>query len=196
MGMSDVKKSNEDNGPTVQEVNVDEESGGTSPHTLITAKVRSPLTFLYYSVVLTALTVVVAIVIGLIQLLTLLRNTVAVSSNSRFWQGVDNAGDYYDVIGGAICASFVVVGLVSVICFKPWRRWVDKERARLRVESSGHGPAELLTVRPEESDRAALPQDPSETEVPAADGGAQKRVAATVGEIHIPDRAESSQRKG
>ncbi|KAJ9653472.1 hypothetical protein H2198_007368 [Neophaeococcomyces mojaviensis] len=115
----------------------------------VTPHVRSPLTFLYYSIVLTALTVVVAIIIGVIQLLSLLLN-VAVSEetaeNSKFWQGVQAAGDYYDVIGGAICGSFIIVGVISVFCYRPWRKWVDQERARLRVESheGNRGVVELL----------------------------------------------------
>ena len=47
------------------------------------------------------------------------------------------AGEYYDIIGGVICGSFVIVGIISVLCYRPWRRWVDRERARLRV---GNGP--------------------------------------------------------
>lgn len=116
---------------------------------IVTPKVRSPLTFLYYSIVLTALTVVVALVIGTIQLLTMILN-VAVSDKtaerSRFWQGVQTAGDYYDVIGGVICGSFIIVGVVSVLCYKPWRQWVDRERTRLHIVESnlGRGAVELL----------------------------------------------------
>lgn len=116
---------------------------------IVTPKVRSPLTFLYYSIVLTALTVAVALVIGTIQLLTMILN-VAVSDetaeSNRFWQGVQTAGDYYDVIGGAICGSFIIVGVVSVLCFKPWRRWVDRERTRLHAVQSlpERGAVELL----------------------------------------------------
>jgi high-affinity nickel-transport protein len=32
------------------------------------------------------------------------------------------------VIGGAICASFVVFGALSVLLYKPWRRHVDLRR--------------------------------------------------------------------
>lgn len=145
MGMGDIKKPEESDGTSTQEIALNPESGTEGQQTLMTAKIRSPLTFLYYSVVLTALTVVVAIIIGMIQLLSLIRNTAAIHSDSRFWQGVDTAGDYYDVIGGAICGSFVIVGIASVLCYRPWRRWVDHERARLRVEHDAHGRVELLT---------------------------------------------------
>jgi nickel/cobalt transporter (NiCoT) family protein len=99
------------------------------------AKVKDPLTFLYYSIVLTTLTVICAIVIGIIQLLSLILNTADVSG--PFWDGVAQAGDNYDVIGGAICGSFIVFGILSFVCYKPWRRSIDRRRARLRPERHG-----------------------------------------------------------
>jgi hypothetical protein len=47
----------------------------------------------------------------------------------KFWEGVETAGDYYDIIGGAICGTFVVVGLISVVAYRPWRRRIDRKRA-------------------------------------------------------------------
>ncbi|EXJ69235.1 high-affinity nickel-transporter [Cladophialophora psammophila CBS 110553] len=94
------------------------------------ARVKDPLTFLYYSIVLTSLTVLCAVIIGMLQLLSLILNVA--SPRGPFWDGVAKAGDLYEVIGGAICGSFVVVGGISVLCYKPWRRWVDRERERLR----------------------------------------------------------------
>lgn len=97
-----------------------------------TARVKDPLTFLYYSIVLTSLTVVCALIIGVLQLLSLIYNVA--EPHGRFWDGVATAGDYYEIIGGAICGSFVVVGGISVLCYRPWRRWVENERTRLREE--------------------------------------------------------------
>ena len=90
------------------------------------SRARDPITFLYYSIVLTCLTVIVAIVIGVLQLLTMI-DAVA-EPKGKFWEGVEVAGDYYDIIGGVICGSFVVVGLVSVVAYKPWRRSVERRR--------------------------------------------------------------------
>lgn len=150
MGAADRKDNKRENVEVRQlEVRDEENRVLTQQRDEVTPRVRSPLTFLYYSIVLTALTVVVAIIIGTIQLLSLLLN-VAVSSetakNSKFWQGVQAAGDYYDVIGGAICGSFVVVGVVSVLCYRPWRKWVDRRRASLRVEGheGNRGVVELI----------------------------------------------------
>ncbi|KAK2762589.1 hypothetical protein FQN54_000762 [Arachnomyces sp. PD_36] len=88
---------------------------------------RDPIAFLYYSIVLTTLTVIVAIVIGVLQLLTMIAN--AAEPEGKFWDGVDVAGEYYDVIGGAICGCFILFGGISVFLYRPWRRWID-ERVR------------------------------------------------------------------
>lgn len=86
---------------------------------------RDPVAFLYYSIVLTTLTVVVAIVIGIIQLLTLVLNVAG--PTGKFWDGVQTAGDYYDAIGGGICGCFLIVGILSVFLYKPWRRWIARQ---------------------------------------------------------------------
>lgn len=91
---------------------------------------------LYYQCVLTSVTVVVAIVIGMIQLLTLIAN-VEPDLHGPFWDGVDVAGEYYDVIGGSICGSFVVFGVLAMVCYKPWRRRVDRRRLAMAVVAAG-----------------------------------------------------------
>ena len=88
---------------------------------------KDAIAVLYYQCVLTAITVAVAISIGVIQLLTMVHN-VRPDFDGPFWDGVDVAGDNYDIIGGAICGSFVVFGILSVVLYKPWRRNVDKKR--------------------------------------------------------------------
>jgi high-affinity nickel-transport protein len=89
---------------------------------------RDPVAFLYYSIVLTTLTVIVAIIIGVIQLLTLILNVA--EPTGRFWDGVQTAGDYYDVIGGGICGAFLVFGTISVFVYGPWRRWIGKRHGK------------------------------------------------------------------
>jgi high-affinity nickel-transport protein len=92
---------------------------------------RDPIAFLYYSIVLTSLTVIVAIVIGVLQLLTMIAN--AAEPEGKFWDGVGVAGEYYDVIGGAICGCFIIFGGLSVFVYRPWRRWVN-EQVRLQQQ--------------------------------------------------------------
>jgi len=91
-----------------------------------TALAKDQIAILYYSIMLTIITVVVAMVVGFIQMLSLIFNVAQPSG--KFWDGVAVAGDHYDIIGGAICCSFVVFGGLSVLIYKPWRRRVDKMR--------------------------------------------------------------------
>ncbi|KAF2138234.1 uncharacterized protein K452DRAFT_338869 [Aplosporella prunicola CBS 121167] len=95
------------------------------------------LAVLYYSVVLTALTVVVAVVIGAIQLLTLVANVA--HPQGVFWDGVDRVGERYEVVGAAICASFLVVGVASVALYGPWRARIDRRRALLGHDDDDDG---------------------------------------------------------
>ena len=62
-----------------------------------TAFAKDKIAILYYSIVLTVITVLVAVVIGVIQLLSLILNVAEPSG--RFWDGVAVAGDHYYVIG-------------------------------------------------------------------------------------------------
>jgi high-affinity nickel-transport protein len=102
-----------------------------------TALARDQIAVLYYSIVLTVITIVVAIVIGTIQLLSLILNIA--EPKGRLWDGVAVAEDYYDVIGGAICASFVLFGGISILMYKPWRRHIDHRRQNFQEQPGGQG---------------------------------------------------------
>jgi nickel/cobalt transporter (NiCoT) family protein len=94
-------------------------------------RAKDPIAFLYFSIVLTSLTVLVALIIGTIQLLTLILNVAYPDgSYNRFWNGVNIASNNYDIIEGGICGSFVVVGLACVVVYRPWRRWVEAKQAQ------------------------------------------------------------------
>ncbi|KAF2150677.1 high-affinity nickel transport protein-like protein [Myriangium duriaei CBS 260.36] len=85
----------------------------------------------YYQTVLTGITVLVAAVIGTVQVLVM-ADSVA-SPTGKFWEGVEALGDHYDVVGGAICGSFVVFGGLAAVLYKPWRRRLDARRRKLGV---------------------------------------------------------------
>ena len=97
-----------------------------------TSLARDTVAILYYSVVLTAITVIVAICIGAIQLLSLIVGVA--NPTGKFWAGVSTVGDNFDIIGGAICGSFVVFGILSVVLYRPWRQRVDRRRRRATIE--------------------------------------------------------------
>ncbi|KAL7935116.1 high-affinity nickel-transport domain-containing protein [Trichoderma chlorosporum] len=85
---------------------------------------RDIVAILYYSIVLTGVTVAVSASIGIIQVLTLAQNVA--NPTGRFWDGLSAVGDHFDIIGGSICGLFVIVGIGSVIVYGPWRRHVER----------------------------------------------------------------------
>lgn len=85
-----------------------------------------PLTLLYYNVILTVLTVIVAIVIGVVQVLGLVDSVS--SPSGKFWDGVREVEDKFDIVGGAVCGAFAFTGIASVLLHKRWRRWVLEGR--------------------------------------------------------------------
>ncbi|RMZ75885.1 hypothetical protein DV738_g5225, partial [Chaetothyriales sp. CBS 135597] len=115
------------------------------PELQLRPSVRDPLTFLYYSCILTVLTITCAIVIGTIQLLTLIVNVTDVSG--PFWDGVNRAGDAFEYIGASICGMFILVGLLSVLVYPRFKRWVDQERQKLANQAQAHGVPELVAGR-------------------------------------------------
>ena len=97
-----------------------------------TSLARDTVAILYYSIILTAITVMVAICIGTIQLLSLISSIANPTGN--FWDGVDTVSNHFDIVGGAICGSFVVFGSLSVLLYRPWRERVDRRRRRSTIE--------------------------------------------------------------
>ncbi|KUI64583.1 High-affinity nickel transport protein nic1 [Cytospora mali] len=95
---------------------------------------RDHIAILYYSIVLTGITIVVSSFIGIVQLLTLVLNVA--EPEGGFWDGVGAIGDNFEIIGGSICGLFLVVGLGSVLVYGPWRRKMDR-RGLLRVPVDG-----------------------------------------------------------
>lgn len=96
-----------------------------------TSLARDTVAILYYSIVLSAITVMVAITIGTIQLLSLVANY----RTGAFWDGVNNAEDHFDIIGAAICSAFIVFGAASVVLYGPWRRRVERNGTARFVET-------------------------------------------------------------
>ncbi|TVY71361.1 High-affinity nickel transport protein nic1 [Lachnellula suecica] len=95
-----------------------------------TSLARDTIAILYYSIVLSAITVLFAMTIGIIQLLSVVANY----ATGSFWDGVNAVGDHFDIIGGGICGAFVVFGGLSVVCYKPWRRSMDRRYGVRSVE--------------------------------------------------------------
>ncbi|KAK4175535.1 putative transporter [Triangularia setosa] len=85
---------------------------------------RDIVAILYYSIVLTSITVFVSAFIGVIQWLSLIDHVA--EPDGSFWDGVGAIGDHYEIIGASICGLFLVVGIGSVLVYRPWRRRMDR----------------------------------------------------------------------
>ncbi|KAL8383239.1 hypothetical protein RB595_006811 [Gaeumannomyces hyphopodioides] len=94
---------------------------------------RDVVAILYYSIVLTAITIFVSAFIGIIQVLSLVQNVL--EPEGRFWDGVSAIGDNFDIIGGCICGVFLVIGVGSVLVYRPWRRRVERNRRGAGVDA-------------------------------------------------------------
>lgn len=94
---------------------------------------RDVVAILYYSIVLTGITVFVAAFIGIIQVLSLVQNVA--EPEGSFWDGVSAIGDHFDIVGGSIVGVFVVVGLGSILVYRPWRRHMERKRQGLAVSA-------------------------------------------------------------
>jgi nickel/cobalt transporter (NiCoT) family protein len=88
------------------------------------------MTRLFHSILLTSLSIGIALTIGVIQLLTLIYNIK--NPTGPFWDGVQWIGDRYDIVGAVICGAFLVIGLGGVVIGKIVR---DRRRRRRQREN-------------------------------------------------------------
>jgi len=124
-----------------------------------TSLARDTIAILYYSIVLSGITVLVALCIGIIQLLSLIANF----SHGKFWDGVDAVGDHFDVIGGGICGAFVVFGALSVVFYGPWRRRMDRNRDRGVIEEVELG--DIMDKRDEDDEKGTGKDEDEEVQI-------------------------------
>ena len=103
---------------------------------------RDLVAILYYSVILTAITVVVSAFIGIVQVLALIQNVA--EPDGAFWDGVEAIGDSFDIIGGCICIVFLLVGIGSVVLYRPWRRTMGRNEHDAPAAHAGADPSTPL----------------------------------------------------
>ncbi|ABE35965.1 high-affinity nickel transport protein [Paraburkholderia xenovorans LB400] len=87
-----------------------------------------PIRKLYYNMTITAISVVVALLVGSIEGLGLLVDTLQLSG--RFWNAIGSLNDNFGVIGYVIVGVFVVSWLVSAAVYR-WQR-LDELEVRSR----------------------------------------------------------------
>ena len=80
---------------------------------------RDPLVTLYYSLVLTAITVVVSAFVATVQVLSIIESIF--KPKGAFWDALDVLSSHFDIVGAAICGLFALVAIGAVFIYKPWR---------------------------------------------------------------------------
>lgn len=142
----------------------DEEVGNNGVRVLESLEAQQPrlgpsniLPLLYTNIILTALTVLIALVIGALQILNLAGNILG-SPSGKFWDGVGAIEDRYDIVGGAICGTFAVVGILSFWAYPRWRRWAA---ARAGISVNG------TTSIKESKDKNCQEQEQKDEEIQA-----------------------------
>src|SRR5690606_13402293 len=98
-------------------------------------KSRDGLAVVYYSVVLTGITVLVAIVIGTLQVLSLIKDIWELEGG--FWDGVEKVGEVYEFVGLGIVGMFIVIGGGGVLVYPRWRRWIEVKRREYAADGLG-----------------------------------------------------------
>ena len=83
-----------------------------------------PVRKLYYNITLTAMSVLVALLVGSIEGLGLLADRLGLSGG--FWQAVGTLNDHFGMIGYAIIGVFLASWLLSAAVYK-WRRFEELE---------------------------------------------------------------------
>ena len=83
-----------------------------------------PIRKLYYNMTITAVSVVVAVVIGGLETLNLIGDQLGLTDGGGFWGAIGDINDNFGVLGYVIIGIFLVSWLGSVIFYK-FKRYDD-----------------------------------------------------------------------
>lgn len=75
-----------------------------------------PVRKLYYNMTITAVSVLIALIVGGIEILGIIGNQFTL--HGRFWDGIESLGDHFGIIGLAIIGIFVLSWAISIFAYK------------------------------------------------------------------------------
>jgi high-affinity nickel-transport protein len=75
-----------------------------------------PVRKLYYNMIITAVSVIIAVVVGGVEVLGLIRDQF--NLQGFFWQGIGTLGDHFGVVGVLIIAIFVASWISSIFAYR------------------------------------------------------------------------------
>ena len=77
-----------------------------------------PIRKLYYNLTITAVSVVVAVVVGGLETLNLIGDQLGLTDGGGFWGAIGSLNDNFGVLGYAIVGIFVVAWLISYVVYR------------------------------------------------------------------------------
>ena len=87
-----------------------------------------PIRKLYYNLTITAVSVVVALVVGGLEVLNLVGDQLGLTDGGGFWGAIGSLNDNFGVLGFAIVGIFVAAWLISYVIYRV-NRYDDIEAA-------------------------------------------------------------------
>jgi high-affinity nickel-transport protein len=75
-----------------------------------------PVRKLYYNITITAVSVVIALIVGGIEILGIIGDQFTL--HGRFWDGIGSLGDHFGIIGIVIIGIFIMSWAVSIVAYK------------------------------------------------------------------------------
>lgn len=81
-----------------------------------------PIRKVYYNLTMTAASVLVALAVGGIEILSLVSDRLALGDSNRFWRGIGALSDNFEWLGAGLAAIFISAWIGSVIFYRLTRR--------------------------------------------------------------------------
>ena len=80
-----------------------------------------PVRKLYYNITITAVSVIVALIVGGLETLNLIGDQLGLTDGGGFWGAIGAINDNFGLLGYIIIGVFALAWLVSVIWYKAMR---------------------------------------------------------------------------
>jgi high-affinity nickel-transport protein len=80
-----------------------------------------PIRKLYYNLTITAVSVIVAVVVGGLETLSLIGDQLGLTDGGGFWGAIGSLNDNFGVLGYIIVGIFVIAWLVSYLVYRAKR---------------------------------------------------------------------------
>jgi high-affinity nickel-transport protein len=77
-----------------------------------------PIRKLYYNLTITAVSVIIAVVVGGLETLNLIGDQLGLTDGGGFWGAIGSLNDNFGVLGFAIIGLFIVAWLVSYVVYR------------------------------------------------------------------------------